>query len=63
MITFAGTEGFSDEGQIDWVVNLNAKEVNFNPQSQAIKVHKGFFESVGAFEEITGAAKVEPKRR
>lgn len=58
LIAFRGTEGFSDEGQIDWVVNLNAKEVNFNPQSQAIKVHKGFFESVGAFEEITGQAKI-----
>ncbi|TLM64757.1 MAG: DUF1566 domain-containing protein, partial [Deltaproteobacteria bacterium] len=50
VIVFRGTEGFKPNGIIDWSVNLAASEVSFNPSPDNIKVHRGFFAAVNAFE-------------
>lgn len=50
VIVFRGTEGLKPNGVIDWECNLSASEEPFNPVSDNIKVHRGFFASVRAFE-------------
>ena len=50
VIVFRGTEGFAPNGIVDWECNLAASEEAFNPVPDTMKVHRGFFASVRAFE-------------
>ena len=50
IVVFRGTEGFAPDGIIDWEMNVAASEIPFNPTPDNIRVHRGFFSSLRAFE-------------